>query len=766
MEYVYLGKKVQCVVETCNTSQLDEALKLQREGEALTRENKLDEGLARFHELLVLLGKGCPDDRRARAEMWIGWIAHVRGEKRAAQLMLRRAAKLLGPYKEHYPREWIWLCSMNTRVEGRRASEAAVDALRGLIRKTVANFADATPLWDRADFSDELTKRWLADQDELAALWLRNLTGRQALRRRASKLYFGEIGNFHCARNALYYATSAQGTVHPTVMRLTGWNRIPQSILQPKDYGDNVHFAGFSVAPGERYVGFALAAGGADRVTIHLKDLKRNRILKDAISGLHFFRMAWHDETSFYYVRDNQVLLHQVGSRTKHDTVVFTAPEGLYITPWVASNRWLFVTGYSHAEHSVTHFYRPLNGTRWKTLKNVGGKDARCVWFKDKEMYLRSFAESNLGKLVACHVTKGRTRTVLRPSAGYQLQNVCALGKDQITLLVSKRMQSAIHLYTRGKRTKQLLLPPLTVAHQVGRANGSSVLVRMESPILPPTIYEMCPKTFTKQLRFESGVDFKQDDYEQSLHWATSFDGVKVPICIISRKGIPLSSSPIKMLVYGGFRIAQIPHAWDHYNAALLQMGCSLAFLGARGGDELGHKWYQAALHGRKILPVRDTVAGAQYLHSLGIPVSRIGLEGGSNGGLIAAAALAMAPSAFGCAVITNPVIDVSTCTERYEAEYGNPVQHKRRILQYSPLALLKPASYPAVLVKVHANDDRVPPSNGFRFVAKLQAMQQGDAPILLRLYQGAGHTGWTSGSTAFEDADLFFLHHFGLPAR
>jgi prolyl oligopeptidase len=195
-------------------------------------------------------------------------------------------------------------------------------------------------------------------------------------------------------------------------------------------------------------------------------------------------------------------------------------------------------------------------------------------------------------------------------------------------------------------------------------------------------------------------------------------------------------------------------------------MGCSLAFAGVRGGDELGQEWYRASLHGRTIVSMRDTVASAEYLQSLGVPSSRIALEGGSNGGLVTAGAIALSPSSFACAVITNPVIDVTSCGDRYEAEYGHPIRHKARIKEYAPLELLQPASYPAVLVKVHANDDRVPPSNGYRFVAKLQAVQEGDAPILLRVYQGAGHSGWVSGSTAGEDAYLFFAKHLGLRVR
>ena len=59
----------------------------------------------------------------------------------------------------------------------------------------------------------------------------------------------------------------------------------------------------------------------------------------------------------------------------------------------------------------------------------------------------------------------------------------------------------------------------------------------------------------------------------------------------------------------------------------------------------------------------------------------------------------------------------------------------------YSPLHnVADGASYPPTLVMTGDHDDRVLPGHSYKFAARLQAAQAGDAPVLLRVTRKAGH--------------------------
>lgn len=87
-------------------------------------------------------------------------------------------------------------------------------------------------------------------------------------------------------------------------------------------------------------------------------------------------------------------------------------------------------------------------------------------------------------------------------------------------------------------------------------------------------------------------------------------------------------------------------------------------------------------------------------------------------------------------------------------------------MIAYSPLHRVRPGQrYPAFLVTVHSDDNRVPPGSACKFVAALQAAQAGDAPVLLRLRSGAGHFGGTAEGEARERADILAFHTMTLGA-
>jgi len=60
-------------------------------------------------------------------------------------------------------------------------------------------------------------------------------------------------------------------------------------------------------------------------------------------------------------------------------------------------------------------------------------------------------------------------------------------------------------------------------------------------------------------------------------------------------------------------------------------------------------------------------------------------------------------------------------------------------------------------------HDDRVVPGHSFKYAARMQALQQGDAPVLLRVEKDAGHGAGTPTEkliNEYADYWAFLLHH------
>jgi len=75
--------------------------------------------------------------------------------------------------------------------------------------------------------------------------------------------------------------------------------------------------------------------------------------------------------------------------------------------------------------------------------------------------------------------------------------------------------------------------------------------------------------------------------------------------------------------------------------------------------------------------------------------------------------------------------------------DYGYPDKEQdfKTLLAYSPYHNLKGGvDYPALIVSTADTDDRVVPGHSFKYVARLQALDTGDAPHLIRIETRAGH--------------------------
>ncbi len=260
---------------------------------------------------------------------------------------------------------------------------------------------------------------------------------------------------------------------------------------------------------------------------------------------------------------------------------------------------------------------------------------------------------------------------------------------------------------------------------------------------------------------------------------AVAKDGVKIPVSLMYRKGTELNQfNPTLIRAYGAYGIVQAP-TFNPSTLAWLERGGILATCHVRGGGEFGEEWHRGGQKLTKANTWRDLIACSEFLIERGFTrKERLGIQGGSAGGITVGRALTERPDLFAAAVPTVGVMDAMRMEFTPNGppnipEFGSVKTEPgfRGLLAMSALHQVKDGvRYPAVMLMHGVNDPRVEVWQSTKMAARLQAAtrQIPDAnPVLLRLDYDAGHgVGSTRNQRNAELADVysFLLWQFREP--
>ena len=201
----------------------------------------------------------------------------------------------------------------------------------------------------------------------------------------------------------------------------------------------------------------------------------------------------------------------------------------------------------------------------------------------------------------------------------------------------------------------------------------------------------------------------------------------------MSRDDLALDgTTPTLLYGYGGFEVSLTPGYSGLVGAAWLEKGGVYVVANIRGGGEFGPKWHQAALKENRHRAYDDFAAVAEDLIKRKVTSPKhLGIEGGSNGGLLMGNMLTLYPQLFGAIVCQVPLLDM----QRYHkllagaswmAEYGDPDKSAEWdfIKTFSPYHnVKKDAKYPRTLFTTSTRDDRVHPGHARKMVAKMKEL-------------------------------------------
>jgi len=251
--------------------------------------------------------------------------------------------------------------------------------------------------------------------------------------------------------------------------------------------------------------------------------------------------------------------------------------------------------------------------------------------------------------------------------------------------------------------------------------------------LTPDSLYLAHAGQDGRELLKQRPAFFDASGMEIGQYEATSKDGTQVPYFIVKPKGMKLDgSNPTLLYGYGGFEISMTPWYSAGVGKAWLEKGGVYVLANIRGGGEFGPRWHEAALKEKRQNAYDDFIAVAEDLVKRKITQpKKLGIMGGSNGGLLMGVMMTERPDLFGAVVCQVPLLDMRRYNKllagaSWMGEYGNPDDPKEWafIKRYSPYHnVRKGTKYPNILFATSTRDDRVHPGHARKMMAKLESV-------------------------------------------
>jgi len=259
----------------------------------------------------------------------------------------------------------------------------------------------------------------------------------------------------------------------------------------------------------------------------------------------------------------------------------------------------------------------------------------------------------------------------------------------------------------------------------------STAFAVYEDHLTPDTLYALNARTSDARQVRALPAQFNAEGLVSEQFEAVSRDGTRVPYFVIRRGDAVMNgANPTLLYGYGGFQISMLPTYNPFVGKMWLERGGVYVVANIRGGGEFGPAWHQAGLRTNRQVVYDDFIAVAEDLIRRDITSTRrLGIMGGSNGGLLMGVMLTQRPELFRAAVVQVPLLDMLRYDQllagaSWVDEYGSPDNPaERRWLEHmSPYQnLRRRPNFPTPFFVTSTKDDRVHPGHARKYAARMQ---------------------------------------------
>ncbi|MAY73356.1 MAG: prolyl oligopeptidase [Phycisphaerae bacterium] len=655
--------------------------------------------------------------------------------------------------------------------------------------------------WLEGDNSDpsvmgrmtEEVAAWTDAQNSYTRSVLDRLPGRSRLEARIKELLeVGEIGLPRAAGSRVFY-TRRDGAQPQAVLYVRdAGSDDARELLDPAKLDDSglTSLDWYSPSPDGDLVAFGLSFAGDENSTLYLMNTATGEWLADEIPGKTRMSGWLRGSDAFFYSRledlddaySSTTAYHEIGRHWRNDPVVVRqrSVDEIYAGMGKTSAELETLRG------TWGPFAYPSEDGRWLVLGYYTGTSSLDLWIADLDRWVRT---GELEKKAIVTGEDGRHNVTI---SGGQVFMQTPLGapngrivridpynpsranwidivpnRDDATLSgfsVARGVLAASYLkdaYTQitlhgldGKNLGSLRLPGIGSASLSTNDDRADAYLAYESYNEPDTIYKVDLTKPDADPEVWESLDVPVDgsDLEVRRVTYTSKDGTPVGMFIVHKKGIALNGdNPTILYGYGGFNISMTPR-FGSTMFPWFENGGVYAVANLRGGGEKGLSWHKSGQLDKKQNVFDDFIAAGEWLVENGYTSpERLGVAGGSNGGLLTGAVVTQRPDLFAAVISAVPLLDMLRfenflMAKFWVPEYGSAQSDRQYgfIRGYSPYQNVKPGTkYPAVLFTAGENDTRVHPMHARKMAALMQASTTADPakdPILLWVDRQAGH--------------------------
>jgi oligopeptidase B len=567
-----------------------------------------------------------------------------------------------------------------------------------------------------------------------------------------------------------YYSRYETGQEYPIHCRKKGSVEASEEVLVNENKEAKAHpyydMVSFAVSRDNKIMAFTEDISGRRLYRIRFKNLETGEMLPNMIENCGS-DLAWHNDLNriYYSLKDEQTLrqyqiwCHNI--ETNSNELIYEEKDETYLCD-VALNK--------DFEHILIGSYSTLTTEfRIKSAHDDTPFEVFLPREEHHEYYIEldgnlAFIKTNKNaenfRIMSCdiHHRAYNSWEVLQDVSDKIFVEDFEVFKDFVVVQEKENGLSRFRVHDRKTKTVKVI-PPfeetfMTYIETNPEMDQDHVRIAYSSMTTPYSIYDVNLISFDRTLQKQNQVlgDFNSTDYQSERVWATSRDGIKVPVSLVYKKEFfkKDGSNPLLLYAYGSYGSTVDPY-FSSIRLSLLNRGFVFAIAHIRGGEYLGRSWYEDGKLLKKKNTFFDFIDAAEFLKQENY-AGDVFAVGGSAGGLLMGAIANERPDLWAGIVSQVPFVDVVSTmlddtipltTGEYD-EWGNPNDEKyyKYMLSYSPYDNLATKDYPPMLITSGLHDSQVQYWEPTKYVAKIRELKTDSNPVLLHTNMEAGHGG------------------------
>ena len=627
---------------------------------------------------------------------------------------------------------------------------------------------------------------WVKEENNITQNYLGQIPYRTQIKNRLTEIWDFPKYSSPFKEGDWYYFFKNEGLQNQSILyRQKGLTGEPEVFLDPNQLSNDgtASLASFTFSKDHKLCAVGVAQSGSDWNEIFVMDVATKQKLADKIEWVKFSGATWKGN-GFYYSRYDapakgkafsnanefmKIYYHKIGTPQSADELVYEDkkhPLRYFNAGITEDERFMFINiseGTNGNEILIKDLSKNEKGFKtlfkgfennYSLIDNVGDK---ILANTDK-----GAAKYKLIEVDPMNADEKNWKTIIAESSDL-LEGASLWGGKLFTTYLKDASTRIYKFNGDGTGKEEIKLLGIGTASGIGgKKDDTETFYTYSSFTNPGEIYKYDLKTGNSELFRKTEVKFDANAFETKQVFYTSKDGTKVPMFLMHKKGLKLDgNNPTMLYGYGGFNISLTP-SFSVSRIMFLEQGGVYAIASLRGGGEYGEDWHKAGMLGKKQNVFDDFIAAAEYLISEKYTTSdKLGINGGSNGGLLVGACMTQRPELFKVAIPAVGVLDMLryhkfTIGWGWAVEYGSSDKKEDFdwLIKYSPLHNVKQGvKYPATMIMTADHDDRVVPAHSFKFAAELQSKADTLNPILIRIDTKAGHGAGKPTTKLIEDA-------------